>query len=81
MVSQKQSNVNALWDVYIQPTLAIAVSQGSGRAFIIINIGVGLSALLVSTNRAMRDLYIVERVTGSAPRFFMHVCKCDTTVV
>ena len=30
---------------------------------------VGLSALLVSTYRAMREPYTVERVTGLAPRF------------
>ena len=33
-------------------------------------IGVGLSALLVSTGRAMREPRYVERVTGLAPRFF-----------
>ncbi|MCI6369985.1 MAG: hypothetical protein MR819_03115 [Prevotella sp.] len=31
-------------------------------------IGVGLSALLVSTGRAMREPRYVERVTGLAPR-------------
>ena len=36
----------------------------------IYNIGVGLSALLVSTNRAIQSLYIVERVTDGSTFLF-----------
>ena len=42
-----------------------------GVFYILIN--VGLSALLVSTNRAMREPYYVERASGLAPRLF---CIC-----
>ena len=38
-------------------------------------IGVGLSALLVSTNWAMREPYYVERASGLAPRFFLYPCR------
>ena len=51
-VRQKQSNVNAPWDVYIALTTP---SKSVELGKYIISIGVGLSTLLVSTNRAMRE--------------------------
>ena len=52
-VRQKQSNVNAPWDVYICPSCAFC--ESAEKENYIISIGVGLSTLLVSTNRAMRE--------------------------
>ena len=43
-------------------------------------IGVGLSALLVSTGRAMRDPRYVERVTGLAPRLNQNN-DCNTLII
>ena len=74
MISQKQSNGNVSWDVYIQPSLDICLFGDSPLGVFYILIGVGLSALLVSTNWAMREPYYVERASGLAPRFFcIHV--------
>lgn len=38
-------------------------------------IGVGLSALLVLTDRACESLQAVERANGLAPRFFLFMGK------
>ena len=60
-ISQEQSNKDRPWDVYIHflsalgrqpPCCLLGVTDGGSGT--IYNIGVGLSALLVSTNRAMR---------------------------
>ena len=47
---------------------------GSGSRDIY-NIIVGLSTLLVSTNRAIQSLYIVERVTDGST-FFLYPVLC-----
>ena len=61
-VSQKQSNGNASWADYMQSSLAILGDSHFLRVHYIL-IGVGLSALLVSTIRAMREPYYVERAS------------------
>jgi len=73
-VSQKQSNGDASWDDYMQSSLAILGDSHFLRVYYIL-IGVGLSALLVSTNRAMREPFYRGTSIRLAPRFF--VCVND----
>ena len=69
-VSQEQGNGDAPWDVYRQPLLySVTYSHINICMGITIAFFVGLSALFVSTYRAMREPYAVERATGLAPRF------------
>lgn len=57
---------------YIQPSLASDDSNvRCQECFLYTYTGVGLSALLVSTCRAMREPQFVKRVTELAPRFFI----------
>ena len=49
----------------------VLTEDAKGRLYT--NIGVGLSALLVSTNRAMREPLDCERVTALASRFFVYM--------
>ena len=60
---------------YIQLSLAsIGSSAVCCRCGVLYTyIGVGLSALLVSTCRAMREPQFVERATGLTPRLFSYV--------
>jgi hypothetical protein len=76
MDCQKQSNGNAPWDVYIQPVLAIGVKAYWSLTVKYILIGVGLSALLVSTIRAMRRPLQRGTSIRLAPRF---LCLCHNT--
>ena len=77
-ISQEQSNKERPWDVYIQAPCWLMVATkalpivwfSSGRCKIY-NIIVGLSTLLVSTNRAIQSLYIVERVTDGSTFLFV----------
>jgi hypothetical protein len=56
------------------PHWIFTLSGDSPLGVFYILISVGLSALLVSTNWAMREPYYVERASGLAPRFFcIHV--------
>ena len=70
-VCQKQSNENAPWDVYTLPlfeTYSLGYVREDGFA---IFIGVGLSALLVSTNWAMREPLLREASDKTGSTFFV----------
>ena len=57
---------------YIQPSLAsIVLLVVAKECYLYIYTNVGLSALLVSTCRAMLEPQFVERVAALAPRFLM----------
>ena len=56
--------------IYI-PLLTIFINSHLEVYYILI--GVGLSALLVSTIRAMREPYYVERASGWLHVFYMYV--------
>ena len=61
---------------YIQPSLASDDSNvRCQECFLYTYTGVGLSALLVSTNWAMPEPLHVERVTEQAPRFFVCISE------
>ena len=53
--------------LFIPSWLLPLCQEGNGGLY---TIGVGLSALLVSTGWAMREPWYVERATGLLPRFF-----------
>ena len=65
IICQKQSNGDALWDVYtLHPEHSrIRMCLGNCSGMLVIYIIVGLSALLVSTDRVMRRPQHVKRVT------------------
>ena len=61
---------------YIQPSLPSDDSfVRCQECFLYTYTGVGLSALLVSTNWAMPEPLHVERVTEQAPRFFVCISE------
>ena len=67
--------MNALGVYYIQPKkkcLVAAWQQGT-EGVLYTYIGVGLSALLVSTGWAMRRPLSVGRATGTVPTFFYFI--------
>ena len=70
MVNQKTKQRERPMGCIIMPLVGSLYSAGKG---VRIYIGVGLSALLVSTCRAMREPQFVERATGLTPRLFF-VC-------
>jgi len=77
LLVKNKATRSALWDVYIQvpcwlmvATKALPIVWFSSGRCKIYNIIVGLSALLVSTNRAIQSLYIVERVTDGSTFLF-----------
>ena len=76
MTSQKQSNGDALWDVYtLHPEhFPYPYVMGSCSGVLAIYIIVGLSALLVSTSRAIPGPLEREASDRLAPRFFVYVC-------
>ena len=70
-VCQKQSNGNASWVYYIHPSLAFVMMS---MQVIYIYTYVGLSALLVSTDRAMREPTNCGTSDRTGSTFFMHWC-------
>ena len=72
-VSQKQSNGNVSWDVFNIVLFGVGSFVNVIKGCDILYIGVGLSALLVSTYRAMRRPKTVERVTEWLHVFFVYV--------
>ena len=60
-------------NLYTTPLASIGSSVVAFLGILYTYIGVGLSALLVSTCRAMREPQFVERATGLTPRLFF-VC-------
>ena len=72
IVRQKQSNGRCPWDMNCTRLLCYAVTTVYAWQFLVyIHIGVG-SALLVSTNRAMRRPQRVRRVTGTGSHAFLY---------
>ena len=69
--TKQQRTPHEVYDV--QPSLTSITLVVVVRVFLYTYTGVGLSALLVSTCRAMREPQFVERVTEVAPRFF--ICR------
>ena len=57
-------------------TFFIGIGVFQYQCWYYIYIYVGLSSLLVSTDRAMREPRYVERATELAPRFFVYVAIC-----
>ncbi len=60
-------------NIYTTPLASIGSSVVAFLGILYTYIGVGLSALLVSTCRAMREPQFVERATGLTPRLFLYV--------
>ena len=58
-------------NLYTTPLASIGSSVIAFLGILYTYIGVGLSALLVSTCRAMREPQFVERATGLTPRLFI----------
>ena len=69
--AKQQRTPHEVYDV--QPSLTSITLVVVVRVSLYTYTGVGLSALLVSTCRAMREPQFVERVTEVAPRFF--ICR------
>ena len=67
-VCQKQSNGNASWDVYIQPSLVVCVYDHQGK--IIYSSAWGFRRCSFRQTWQCEGLNTVERVTELAPRFF-----------
>ena len=73
-VSQKQSNGNAPRVFYMySPWCTLLYRKGKGELYT--DIGVGLSALLVSTNWAMREPLLRGTSDQTGSTFF--VCMCE----
>ena len=66
--------------VFKAPALSLGISMPCVNVGRLSYIGVGLSALLVSTGRAMREPRYVERVTGLAPRLNQNN-DCNTLII
>ncbi len=66
------------WVYYIQPSLYLVIKLQDKNEVLYIYIGVGLMALLVSTDRAMRE----PLECGTSDRIWLHVLRlCTATSI